>query len=95
MCVYMDNLTTHTCNKTAKVLVDQRYRHIFNPPYSPFGNPVEECFAKVKHRYKKMRLNNIVNDIQMDPNEIIEECFKSVDIKLVKGCVRHSKYLIS
>ena len=93
--MYMDNLTTHTSKKTANVLDDQRYRYIFNPPYSPFGNPIEECFAKVKHMYKKMRLNNIVNGVRKSGNELIEECFKSVDIKLVKGCVKHSKYLIS
>ena len=53
MCLYMDNLGIHTSRITAKVMRDQRYEWIFNPPYSPFANPIEECFSVTKHSYKK------------------------------------------
>ncbi len=34
---------------------------IFNTPYSPQFNPIEMVFSKVKHHFKAVKTNAIVN----------------------------------
>ena len=48
ICIYMDNLSIHRSKITAKLLKSLRMEVVFNPPYSPWANPIEECFASVK-----------------------------------------------
>ena len=60
MCIYMDNLNFHRSRPTKKVLEEQQFEYIFNPPYSPFANPIEECFSVVKQSFRKARLNKIM-----------------------------------
>ena len=48
MALYMDQLSVHTSKATAKVLREQRFEWVFNPPYSPFANAVEEVFSCCK-----------------------------------------------
>ena len=86
----MDNLSVHRSGETQKLLADQRFEVIFNPPYSPFANPIEECFSVVKHAYKKAKLQRITRGSN-DPDEnLVEEAFKKVSKELVINCVKHS-----
>ena len=94
MALYMDQLSVHTSKATAKVLKEQRFEWVFNPPYSPWANPVEEVFAYAKQHFKKARLNKIMAGSN-DTNEyMIKKAFERVTCELVKGCVKHSKYLV-
>ena len=79
MCLYMDNLGIHRSKATAQLLQDKRLRFIFNPPYSPFGNPIEECFAACKAAYKKARLQQIMNGSDLSIEDMIENSFKCID----------------
>jgi len=50
--VILDNLGSHK-GKAARAAVRARGAHlIFLPPYSPDLNPIEQLFAKVKHRMR-------------------------------------------
>ena len=59
------------------------FEYIFNPPYSPAANPIEECFSQVKRRYKKERINSVVNEENKSTEDMIEKCFNVIDKKLV------------
>ena len=48
MALYMDQLSVHTSKATARILKEQRFEWVFNPPYSPFANPIEEVFSVAK-----------------------------------------------
>ena len=37
MALYMDQLSVHTSKATARVLREQRFEWVFNPPYSPWA----------------------------------------------------------
>ena len=68
---------------------------IFNPPYSPFANPVEECFSVVKQEYKKRKMKKVIQGSNEANEELVEDSFKKVTPMLVKNCVKHSNYLIN
>ena len=48
LCIFMDNLTTHTSKKTKKTMQDLHIKALFNLPYSPDLNAIESTFSKVK-----------------------------------------------
>ena len=86
--VIVDNLIVHKC----PVLMESLYRHgihyMFLPPYSPFFNPIEECFGFVKtlcHRqYEQFQ------DVPMA--DAIYSAFTQVTPALVEGFFRHAGY---
>ena len=59
---YMDNLGIHRSKATGKVFQELNMDPIFCPAYSPFANPIEECFSVVKQAYKKAKLNEIMKE---------------------------------
>ena len=91
----MDNLSIHWYRATAKLLQEQRMEVVFNPAYSPFANPIEDCFSVVKLAFTKAKINRIVNESKDSNDELIEKAFEKVNINLVKACVRHSNLLIA
>ena len=95
MCVYLDNLGFHKSNATKKVYQEQRLEHIFNPPYSPFANPIEECFSVVKHDFKKAKLRRITQATKETDEDLIESALQKINGELVKNCVRHSNKLVN
>ena len=48
ICIFMDNLTAHTSNKSKETMKELNFRYIFNVAYSPDFNPIEFVFSKVK-----------------------------------------------
>ena len=48
ICLFMDNLTTHTSNRTKDNMRELGIRYIWNIAYSPDYNPIESVFSKVK-----------------------------------------------
>jgi len=82
----MDNARIHY-NPGLKEWIKNRNKHklAFLPPYSPFLNPVEECFSKLKNFVKKHPLDHhesLINRIQEGSHTITkQDC---------EGWVRHS-----
>lgn len=91
MYIVMDNASIH---KTAGVIAAiEKHHHIplFLPPYSPFLNPIEECWAKVKAEVRKNPLSSKDSLV-----ERIEEAARTVSAKDCQGWIRHSqKYFAS
>lgn len=56
----MDNLSVHRSKKVQEKANSIGIPLIFNAAWNPEGNPIEEIFVKVKHLYKKIKLNKIV-----------------------------------
>ena len=83
MCIYLDNLGIHRSKATKEVFEKHQMLFVFNPPYAPFGNPIEECFAVVKQDYKKAKLNRIVNGTDYTNEELVTNAFKKVSSGLV------------
>jgi transposase len=50
MVVVMDNLPCHKVNGVARVIEGAGCRLVYLPPYSPDLNPIENAFAKLRHR---------------------------------------------
>ena len=48
ICLFMDNLTTHTSPKTKAEMRRLNYRFLYNISYAPDYNPIESVFSKVK-----------------------------------------------
>ena len=44
----MDNALIHTSTDIRKMIEDCGYKCVYLPPYSPFLNPIEEFWSKVK-----------------------------------------------
>ena len=61
ICLYMDNLHFHKSATTREKYDQLRMTVVYNPPYSPFANPIEECFSVVKQEFKKAKINRIMN----------------------------------
>jgi transposase len=51
--VVMDNLIVHRAPAVRRLLNDAGVTLAFLPPYSPDLNPIEECWAKIKHWVRK------------------------------------------
>lgn len=94
MCLYMDNLNFHRSKKTKTLIDDLGMRVIYNPPYTPMGNCVEECFSVVKRVFKKMKLQNIMNKNEMTNEQMVEKAFIHVNSNLVRNCLNHSERLM-
>ena len=48
ICIFLDNLTAHTSNKSKDEMRNLGFRFIFNIAYAPDYNPIEFVFSKIK-----------------------------------------------
>ena len=55
ICIFMDNLSVHTSNKSKDTMRQLGYRWILNVPYAPDYNPIEFTFSKVKQKFRCLR----------------------------------------
>lgn len=54
--LFMDRLSVHTCRKSKDKMAFHKIIPIYNSPYSPDFNPIEQVFSVVKRQIKKERL---------------------------------------
>lgn len=70
------------------LLVRRNINYLFLPPYSPFFNPIEECFGSVKsacHRYYEE-----YQDLPLQ--DAIQNAFSRVTVAMIKGFYKHAGY---
>ena len=60
ICLFMDNLTTHTSPKTKAEMRRLNFRFAYNIPYAPDYNPIESVFSKIKQSFKCLRLQKLI-----------------------------------
>lgn len=55
----MDNAKIHKKDELTEICINNNILLLFLPPYSPYLNPIERCFSKVKSYVKKwLSINN-------------------------------------
>lgn len=82
--VIFDNAPIHSTSAMNK-LTDAGYHPLKLPPWSPFLNPIEELFSKLKHNVKKHQLRHYDELLQR-----IRESASLITSDDCKGWIRHS-----
>lgn len=82
----MDNCKIHHTAFVVEAINSREYKPLFMPPYSPFLNPIEECWSKIKSNIKR---NPLDESFTLKPR-IVEAC-KTVTVDNCLGWIRHSE----
>ena len=59
--VVLDNLGSHKAQRVRRAIRDAGAHWLFLPPYSPDLNPIEQVFAKLKHRMRDAAERTVEN----------------------------------
>jgi transposase len=81
----MDNASIHKAPEIVKMIEDRGYKCAYLPPYSPFLNPIEEFWAKLKGGIRRNGLSSSDN-LSMK----IVESAKKISDSNCQGWIRHS-----
>ena len=54
--LFMDRLSVHTCKRSKEKMKFHRFIPVYNSPYSPDFNPIEQVFGNAKRDIKRDRL---------------------------------------
>ncbi|KAL7322216.1 hypothetical protein PS15p_212245 [Mucor circinelloides] len=83
--IVMDNAPIHKSPEVAKTIESRGYRLAYLPPYSPFLNPIEEFWSKVKAGVKRDTLT-----MNSNLSDRIVDSAKKVTVSDCQGWIRHS-----
>ena len=92
--IFQDNLNIHKTQDNRRLYEELNIEVIWNVPYSPEYNPIENLFSVVKAYYKKKRLNLIANSKPVVERALIRESFAKVKPDDVKSFIRRCLYII-
>ena len=65
------------------------FRFIYNVSYSPDWNPIELVFAKVKQRFRRLRAQKLVGELQIEHEAMVTRAVKAIRKKDIVSCVDH------
>ena len=78
----------HKCPVLLEILAIHGIHYLYLPPYSPFFNPIEECFGYIKtvckrdyEQYDGSTMHNAIHD-----------AFGKVTESMIKGFYKHAGY---
>ena len=83
--IVMDNCRIHHSSFVIDAIKKRGYKPLFMPPYSPFLNPIEECWSKIKKNTRRHQLSKLD---QLTPR--IAAACASVTVEDCQGWIRHS-----
>jgi hypothetical protein len=86
----MDNAPIHRSTEVAELITSRGYKCMYLPPYSPFLNPIEEMWSKIKFGVRRDELTD--KDLLIPR---IQEAAKQVTISDCEGWIRHSMSFFS
>ena len=89
ICLFMDNLSVHTSNKSKDIMKQLAFRWIWNVAYSPDYNPIEFTFSKVKQKFRCLRAQRITGVLQCSYETLIDRAVKSVKKTDIVNCIDH------
>ena len=89
ICLFMDQLSSHTSNESKAKMRELNFMFIYNVSYSPWWNPIEFTFSKVKNTFRTLRAKKITGVIQDSHEAMIEKAVKAINKKDVVNCVKH------
>ena len=91
----MDNLTVHKAIIVMPLYPQLNIKPIWNVAYSPEFNPIESVFSRVKFRFNKDRLNDIVNRRGFNFDRTINAAFRDIHVDHCRSVVSKSKDLLA
>jgi len=83
--IVMDNAPIHKSPEVANLIESRGYKAAYLPPYSPFLNPIEEFWSKVKAGIKRDTLT-----VTSNLSDRIIESAKKVTVSDCEGWIRHA-----
>lgn len=84
--IIMDNCPIHRNDEVKEVMAQNpRHRVEYLPAWSPFLNPIEELFSKVKYLVKREHLDDTPTLIAK-----LEDALRNVEVSDCEGWVRHA-----
>ncbi|CEP15026.1 hypothetical protein [Parasitella parasitica] len=84
--IVMDDCRIHHSAFVADAINKRGYKPLFMPPYSPFLNPIEECWSKIKSNIKRNPLDKADNLTLHLPGPC-----GSVTVQDCQGWIRHAE----
>ena len=93
--LFMDNLSSHICDRTKDAMKEMGYRWAWSVPYSPEYNPIELVFSKLKQKFKALRAQKLVGLRQESHEALIWLAVKAVrkqDIQNCRSCSSEQSY---
>ena len=89
ICLFMDNLSAHTSDRSKDAMRGHGFKWIYNVPYSPDYNPIEFVFSIVKRNFRALRAQKLTGLIQDSHEAMVTKAVKMVKKKDVMACVNH------
>ena len=89
ICLFMDNLSAHTSERSKQAMRDRGFRWIYNVPYSPEYNPIELTFSMVKRNFRALRAQKMTGLIQDAHEAMVKQAVKMIKKKDIVACVNH------
>lgn len=84
--IVMDNCRIHHSAFVVEAIIKRGYKPLFMPPYSPFLNPIEECWAKIKSNIKR----NPLDKADTLTSRLPGAC-QAVTVEDCQGWIRHAE----
>lgn len=83
--IVMDNAPIHKNPQVSSLIEERGYKAVYLPPYSPFLNPIEEFWSKVKAGIKRETLT-----VSSNLSDRIVASSRLVTVKDCQGWIRHA-----
>ena len=71
ICLFLDNLSAHTSERSKEEMKRLKFRWVYNVPYSPQWNPIELAFSQLKRNFRKLRAKKLIEHTQESHEAII------------------------
>jgi transposase len=84
--IFQDNARIHHSLELKEYCKINRTKLIYNPPYTPEFNPIENVFSVIKNKFRNMNHDNVQNDII--------DSIKSVKNSILRNCYTHAEKII-
>ncbi len=84
--LFQDNARIHHSIKVKTYCSSKNINLIYNPPYSPEFNPIENLFSKLKTLFRKMEHIDIIFEIK--------DLIKKITTSNLKNCYNHTEKII-
>jgi len=85
--VVMDNLGAHKVDGVRELIAQTGASLCYLPPYSPDFNPIEQCWAQVKQRLRKLKARSVAT-----LQRALPEALATLTPQNAANCFRHCGY---
>ncbi|KAG2200953.1 hypothetical protein INT47_003188 [Mucor saturninus] len=84
--IVIDNCRIYYIHCVVDAIQSRGYKPLYMPPYSPFLNPIEECWSKIKKHIKR---NPLSTSDTLTPR--IKTTCETITTEYSIGLMRHSE----